>query len=76
MSKSPIASIELYHVALPRRREHTWTGLQEPIGGYTVLKMTDRVGRAGWGEAPALKDWGGDFGRYQGERPGTVRGGR
>jgi muconate cycloisomerase len=34
--------------------------------------MSDRDGRAGWGEAPALKDWGGDFGRYYGESPATV----
>jgi muconate cycloisomerase len=73
MTESPIASIELHHVSLPTRREHKWTGLQEPIGGYIILKMTDVDGRVGWGEAPALKDWGGEFGRYFGESPGTVR---
>jgi muconate cycloisomerase len=73
MTESPIADIELFHVRLPTRREHKWTGLQESIGGYLVLKMTDTEGRAGWGEAPALKDWGGEFGRYFGESPGTVR---
>ncbi len=73
MSESPIASIELLHVGLPTRREHKWTGLQEPIGGYVILKMTDGDGRVGWGEAPVLKDWGGEFGRYFGESPGTVR---
>jgi muconate cycloisomerase len=73
MSQSPIAGIELFHVRLPTRREHKWTGLQEPIGGYVILKMTDADGRAGWGEAPVLKDWGGEFGRYFGESPGTVR---
>jgi muconate cycloisomerase len=73
MTESPIAAIELFHVSLPTRREHKWTGLSEPIGGYIILKMTDRDGRAGWGEAPALKDWGGEFGRYYGESPGTVR---
>src|ERR1700694_456604 len=73
MTESPIASIDLFHGARPTRREHKWTGLQEPIGGYIVLKMTDADGRVGWGEAPALKDWGGEFGRYYGESPGTVR---
>ena len=73
MSESPIAGIELFRVALPTRREHKWTGLQEPIGGYVILKMTDGEGRVGWGEAPVLKDWGGEFGRYFGESPGTVR---
>jgi muconate cycloisomerase len=72
MSESVITTIELFHVRLPTRREHKWTGLTEPIGGYIVLKMTDSDGRAGWGEAPALKDWGGDFGRYYGESPATV----
>ncbi len=73
MSESPIAGIELFQVSLPTRREHKWTGLQEPIGGYVILKMTDADGRVGWGEAPVLKDWGGEFGRYFGESPGTVR---
>jgi muconate cycloisomerase len=72
MTESPIATIDLFHVRLPTRREHKWTGLTEPIGSYLVLKMTDGDGRAGWGEAPALKDWGGDFGRYYGESPATV----
>ena len=73
MSESPIAGIELFRVALPTRREHKWTGLQEPIGGYVILKMTGGDGRVGWGEAPVLKDWGGEFGRYFGESPATVR---
>src|SRR5580704_8185777 len=73
MTESPIADIALFHVSLPTRREHKWTGLQEPIGGYIILKMTDAEGCVGWGEAPALKDWGGEFGRYFGESPGTVR---
>ena len=58
MSDQPIAAIELHHIALPTRREHKWTGLTEPIGGYVLVKMTDAAGTAGWGEAPALKDWG------------------
>ena len=72
MPERPIASIELYHIALPPRREHKWTGLTEPIGGYVLVKMTDEADAVGWGEAPALKDWGGDFGRYFGESPGTT----
>jgi muconate cycloisomerase len=72
MAEAPIAGIELYHIALPTRREHKWTGLTEPIGGYVLVKMTDELGVEGWGEAPALKDWGGEFGRYFGESPGTT----
>src|SRR5215468_8679833 len=72
MTERPIAAIETYHIALPPRREHKWTGLTEPIGGYVLIKMTDESGAAGWGEAPTLKDWGGEFGRYFGESPGTT----
>jgi muconate cycloisomerase len=72
MADAPIAKVELHHIALPTRREHKWTGLTEPIGGYVLVKMTDAAGLAGWGEAPALKDWGGEFGRYFGESPGTT----
>jgi muconate cycloisomerase len=72
MAEAPIAAIELHHIALPTRREHKWTGLTEPIGGYVLVKMTDAAGATGWGEAPALKDWGGEFGRYFGESFGTT----
>ena len=68
-----IRHIELIHVALPTRREHKWTGLTEPIGSYILLRMTGDDGNVGWGEAPALKDWGGDYGRYFGETPGTTK---
>ena len=62
-----IKSIETLVVQLPTRREHKWAGLTEVIGRYVMVKMTDSDGRIGWGEAPALKDWGGEFGRYFGE---------
>jgi muconate cycloisomerase len=69
---STIASIATVVVQLPTRREHKWTGLTEPIGRYILVKMTDSDGRIGWGEAAALKDWGGEFGRYFGESAGIV----
>jgi muconate cycloisomerase len=72
MTDEPIAAIEIHHIALPTRREHKWAGLTESIGGYVLLKMSDDAGVTGWGEAPALKDWGGEFGRYFGESPGTT----
>jgi muconate cycloisomerase len=68
-----IQSIETVHVALPTRREHKWAGLTEAIGGYMLVRMEDDASHVGWGEAPALKDWGGDWGRYFGESPGTTR---
>jgi muconate cycloisomerase len=72
MAESPIASAELRRVSLPLRRQHKWTGLTEPIGGYVLVKVADEDGLTGWGEAPVLKDWGGEFGRYFGETPGTT----
>jgi muconate cycloisomerase len=67
-----IKAVELTPVALPTRRVHKWTGLTEPIGGYVLVRVTGEDGSAGWSEAPALKDWGGDYGRYFGETPGTT----
>ena len=72
MSSSPLASLDLVHVSLPTRREHRWAGLSEPIGGYVLVKATGQDGTVGWGEAPALKDWGGEYGRYFGESPSTT----
>src|SRR3954452_14416428 len=68
-----LQSVETLLVQVPTRREHKWTGLTESIGRYVLVKMTDSDGRVGWGEAPALKDWGGEFGRYFGESAAIVR---
>lgn len=70
---STITSISTVLVQLPTRREHKWTGLTETIGRYILVKMTDADGRSGWGEAAALKDWGGEFGRYFGESVAIVQ---
>src|SRR5260370_9357462 len=67
-----IAKIEPLLVRLPTRRTHRWPGLTEPIGQYVLVKMTGTDGTVGWGEAPALKDWGGEFGRYFGESTAVV----
>jgi muconate cycloisomerase len=69
---SRITSVTTIVVQLPTRREHKWTGLTEPIGRYILTSMTDEDGRVGWGEAAALKDWGGEFGRYFGESTAIV----
>jgi muconate cycloisomerase len=68
-----LVSTETLLVQIPTRREHKWTGLTEPIGRYLLVRMTDDEGHVGWGEAPALKDWGGEYGRYFGESPSIVR---
>lgn len=62
-----IKSIETHLVRVPTRRQHKWAGLTESIGQYLLVKITGSDGTVGWGEAPALKDWGGEFGRYYGE---------
>lgn len=69
---SRIQSISTVVVQLPTRREHKWTGLTESIGRYVLTRMVDDDGRVGWGEAAALKDWGGEFGRYFGESAAIV----
>ncbi len=71
-SVSEIAGIETVLVQLPTRREHKWAGLTEPIGRYVLVRAVSEHGVVGWGEAPALKDWGGEFGRYFGESPPIV----
>src|SRR5260370_26108932 len=76
MVDSPIASVSLCRVSLPTRREHKWTGLTEPIGGYVIVKIADENGLAGWGGAPVLKDWGGGVGRFFWENPGTTPSGK
>jgi muconate cycloisomerase len=69
-----IQRIETIQVAIPTRRVHKWQGLKEgTIGGYLLVKLTGDDGNVGWGEAPALKDWAGDYGRYFGESVGTTK---
>ena len=68
-----IAGFEVMVVKLPIRREHKWAGLSEPIGKYVLVRATSDEGVSGWGEAPALKEWGGEFGRYYGESPLITR---
>ena len=69
MPLTKIQRIDTILIQLPTRREHKWTGLTEPIGRYVLTRMVDDSGNTGWGEAPALKDWGGEYGRYFGESP-------
>ena len=68
-----IRAIETIHVALPNRRSHKFAGQTEDIGGYIITRMEGDDGHVGWGEAPVLKDWGGDHGRYFGETPTTTK---
>ena len=67
-----IARIETIPVRLPTRRVHQWASLTTPIGVYVILKLTTDDGLVGLGEAPVLKDWGGDHMKYYGETPKTA----
>jgi len=64
-----ISSVETIPVRLPTRRVHQWANLKTPIGVYLLVKVRTEEGLTGLGEAPALKDWGGDHMRYYGETP-------
>lgn len=68
-----VKRLELFEVALPRRRGHSWATSITQIGeGYVIVRMTTDNGLVGYGEATVLPEWGGDFGQYYGEMPGTV----
>ena len=64
-----ITQIETIPIRLPTRRVHQWASLTTPIGVYVIIKLHTDEGLIGFGEAPVLKDWGGDHGKYFGETP-------
>ena len=67
-----ITRIETIPIRLPTRRVHQWASLTTPIGVYVIVKLTTDEGLVGLGEAPVLKDWGGDHMKYYGETPQTT----
>lgn len=67
-----ITAIETIPIRLPTRRVHQWASLTTPIGVYVIIKLHTDEGLVGLGEAPVLKDWGGDYGKYFGETPQTT----
>jgi muconate cycloisomerase len=67
-----ITTIEIIPIRLPTRRAHQWASLTTPIGVYVIIKLHTDEGLIGLGEAPVLKDWGGDYGKYFGETPQTT----
>ena len=67
-----ITRIETIPIRLPARRVHQWASLTTPIGVYVIVKLTTDEGLVGLGEAPVLKDWGGDHMKYYGETPQTT----
>jgi muconate cycloisomerase len=67
-----ITEIETIPIKLPTRRVHQWSSLTTPIGVYVIVKIFTDDGLTGFGEAPVLKDWGGDHMKYYGETPATT----
>jgi len=67
-----ITRIETIPIRLPTRRVHQWASLTTPIGVYVIIKLRTDDGLVGLGEAPVLKDWGGDHMKYYGETPKTT----
>jgi muconate cycloisomerase len=67
-----IRRIETIPIRLPTRRVHQWSSLTTPIGVYVIVKIIGDDGAIGIGEAPVLKDWGGDYMKYYGETPQTT----
>lgn len=68
-----VKKVELFEIILPRRRPHSWATSITQIGqGYVIARITTDDGHIGYGEATVLPEWGGDFGQYYGESPGTV----
>jgi muconate cycloisomerase len=68
-----VVGVDTITVSLPTRRVHAWAGLSTAIGrDYVLVRVRSDEGLEGWGEAPVLKDWGGDHGRYFGESPQTT----
>jgi muconate cycloisomerase len=67
-----IRRIETIPIRLPPRRAHQWASLTTPIGVYVIIRLETDDGLIGLGEAPVLKDWGGDHMKYYGETPKTT----
>ncbi|MEX2525066.1 MAG: enolase C-terminal domain-like protein [Gammaproteobacteria bacterium] len=69
-----ITGCEIFSVALPNRRHHTWASkMVAPIGYHAIVRLDTDEGISGWGEAPAGMTWGGPHMRYYGETPEIVR---
>ena len=67
-----ITEIKTIPIRLPTRRVHQWSSLTTTIGVYVIVKIATDDGLTGLGEAPVLKDWGGDHMKYYGETPETT----
>lgn len=66
-----ITGVETLQVAVPLRRSHRIASPNPDLGlgKYPIIRVLTDEGIVGLGEAPALKEWGGDHGVYFGESP-------
>lgn len=64
-----ITEIRVHRVRLPIRRAHGWaSGGSSVIGnGYIIVRLKVEDGTEGFGEAPTIAQWGGEFGTRYGE---------
>lgn len=67
-----ISGVEVFAVALPWRRRHPTASGTDVLGRYVIVQLHTDEGITGLGEATVLVEWGGDYGRYFGESPGTT----
>jgi muconate cycloisomerase len=68
-----IVNLETVYFSLPRRRSHTWATSITELGSYVIVKLQTDEGIVGLGESPMLVEWAGDYQRYYGESPRTVK---
>ncbi|WP_420115105.1 mandelate racemase/muconate lactonizing enzyme family protein [Pseudactinotalea sp.] len=68
-----ITEIVCRAIALPTRRKQRWASLTADLGAWVLIELRTDEGVVGWGEGTALAQWGGDYGRYYGETPATIR---
>ena len=66
-----IKAIRTYVVSLPMRRAHV-SAVGAKVRRYVLVEITTDSEFVGYGEAPVLKEWGGNHGAYYGESYGTV----
>lgn len=62
-----ITSIEAIPFNLPPRRDFKWAGLAGSLGRFVLIRVRTDQGLVGYGEATPQPDWGGDYGRRNGE---------
>lgn len=71
-SRLTIRKVEVFAVAIPRRRLHSMAFASESLSISNLVRIETDQGIIGLGEARVMKNWGGDHSHYYGETPETV----